>query len=127
MAIGLFLGVIFIMFNQMLIMFGIFVERSQVPGQPLPRVQSQQAMAVFAWFLLTVYFLFGSLLYVFRNDIIVDGESFEVLFIVICHSLSVVSCRQIYSKLKSRTSLRKCAISVYDKYQIDRDVIFCGL
>ena len=75
MAIGLFLGVIFIMFNQMLIIFGIFVERSQVPGESLPLMQSQQAMAVFSWFLLSVYFCFGSLLYVFRNDIIVDGKS----------------------------------------------------
>jgi hypothetical protein len=73
MAVGVFLGVMFIMVNQMLILFGIFVERSQVPGESLPMVQSQHAMAVFAFFLFFVYSIFGMQLFTFRNDIMEDG------------------------------------------------------
>lgn len=70
LAIGYFLGVIFVMSHQMLIIFAIFVERSQLPGETDAVRGSQQAVAVFAFFLFIVYSAFGSMLAVFRNDII---------------------------------------------------------
>mmetsp|Transcript_8380 Transcript_8380/g.7507 ORF Transcript_8380/g.7507 Transcript_8380/m.7507 type:complete len:185 (-) Transcript_8380:119-673(-) len=70
LAIGYFLGVIFIMVHQMLILFAIFVERSQHKDQPQGVRSSQEAMAVFSFFLFLVYAAFGSMLAVFRNDII---------------------------------------------------------
>lgn len=74
MAVGVFLGVIFIMINQMLILFAFFVERSQVAGQALTIVQSQQAMAVFAFFLFITYSIFGLQLFAFRNDIMETSQ-----------------------------------------------------
>eukprot|EP01038_Epipyxis_sp_PR26KG_P003959 gene3959-5678_t len=69
-AVGFFLGVVFIIVQQMLILFAIFAERAQKPNQSLSEVQSQEAMAVFAFFLFIIYTSFGSMLAVFRNDII---------------------------------------------------------
>jgi len=70
LAIGFLLGVIFVMTQQMLIIFAIFTERSKQPNETVTVVQSQQAMAVFSFFLFIVYASFGSMLSVFRNDII---------------------------------------------------------
>ncbi len=53
----------------MLIIFAIFVERSQQSVDPAS-VSSQQAMAVFSFFIFLTYGTFGTLLAVFRDDII---------------------------------------------------------
>ncbi len=58
------------MCQQMLILFAFFTESSKASGQTKSDVASQQAMAVFAFFLYVVYGMFGSLLAVFRLDII---------------------------------------------------------
>ena len=73
LAIGFLLGVIFIMTQQMLIIFAIFTERSKLPDETPTVVASQQAMAVFSFFLFLVYAAFGSMLAVFRNEIIKEG------------------------------------------------------
>ena len=80
MAIGFLLGIIFIMTQQMLILFTIFVERSNsnASTQTLAVTQSQQAMASFAWFLFMVYGIFGTMLYIFRNDLITPGTLLAV-------------------------------------------------
>jgi len=70
LSIGLFLGIVFIMTQQMLILFALFVERSQLSGNTSSITQSQQAMATFAFFLFLVYGAFGSMLAVFRHEII---------------------------------------------------------
>eukprot|EP01036_Dinobryon_divergens_P030245 gene30245-39456_t len=70
MAIGFLLGLVFIMTQQMLILFAIFVERSQIPNETKTFTGSQQAMAIFAWFLFLIYAAFGLMLAVFRDDVI---------------------------------------------------------
>ena len=71
-SIGFFLGVVFVMSNQMLILFAIFAERSQVIGATAGKEvqQAQQAMAVFSFFLWLVYGFFGLVLGIFRNDVV---------------------------------------------------------
>jgi hypothetical protein len=64
------------MCQQMIILFAIFTEVSKTPDQSASDVSSQQAFAVFAFFLYIVYWLFGSLLAVFRYDIIKEGFLF---------------------------------------------------
>lgn len=59
-----------VMSQQMLILFAFFTESSKAAGQAPSDVSTQEAMAVFAFFLFVVYGLFGSLLAVFRLDII---------------------------------------------------------
>jgi len=58
------------MTQQMLILFALFVERSQLSGNTSSITQSQQAMATFAFFLFLVYGAFGSMLAVFRHEVI---------------------------------------------------------
>ena len=58
----------------MLILFAIFVDHSKFQNQDLESVQAQSAFASFAFFLVVVYTSFGSMLAVFRNDIIKDGK-----------------------------------------------------
>ena len=60
------------MSNQMLILFAIFAERSQVVGATagIAVQQAQQAMAVFSFFLWLVYGWFGLVLAIFRNDVV---------------------------------------------------------
>ena len=72
LSIGFFLGVVFVMSNQMLILFAIFAERSQVVGATagIAVQQAQQAMAVFSFFLWLVYGWFGLVLAIFRNDVV---------------------------------------------------------
>ena len=67
LVVGVILGVIFIMCQQMLIIFAIFVDRSKLPGETMSVVASQQAVAVFAFFLFIVYSAFGILLATFRD------------------------------------------------------------
>ncbi len=74
LAIGFFLGVVFVMCQQMIILFSIFTESSKAAGQTDSDVAAQQAMAVFSFFLYVIYGLFGVLLSVFRFDIIKEGE-----------------------------------------------------
>jgi len=74
MAIGFLLGIVFIMTQQMLILFAIFVERAQLPNQSQTFIGSQQAMAVFAWFLFLIYTAFGLMLAIFRDDVIKEGR-----------------------------------------------------
>lgn len=74
MAIGFLLGIVFIMTQQMLILFAIFVERAQLPKQSQTFTGSQQAMAVFAWFLFLIYTAFGLMLAIFRDDVIKEGR-----------------------------------------------------
>jgi len=69
-SIGFLLGVIFVMTNQMLIIFALYVDTSNDPSNTLAQKSSQQAMAVFAWFLFMIYSAFGLMLAVFRNDVI---------------------------------------------------------
>lgn len=83
LSIGFFLGVVFIMTNQMLILFGIFVDRAINGHSPLAVTQSQQAMAVFAFFLFFVYGLFTILLAVFRNQVISQtGFQCQIIFLI---------------------------------------------
>ena len=72
LSIGFFLGVVFVMSNQMLILFAIFAERSQVIGSTAGKEvqQAQQAMAVFSFFLWLVYGFFGLVLGIFRNEVV---------------------------------------------------------
>lgn len=77
LSIGFFLGVLFIMVQQMLILFAIFVERAKIPGQSAGVVSSQQAMATFSFFLFLVYTFFGSLLGVFRDDVLKKDEGMD--------------------------------------------------
>jgi hypothetical protein len=72
--VGGFLGVIFVMSQQMLILFAIFANRAQLSGQTKKVVQAQEALATFCFFIFLVYMLFGGLLAVFRHDIIQEGR-----------------------------------------------------
>lgn len=89
MAIGFLLGLVFIMTQQMLILFAIFVERSQIPNETKTFTGSQQAMAIFAWFLFLIYAAFGLMLAVFRDDVIKEGRRLSSLLsflVIFCHT-----------------------------------------
>ena len=75
-SIGFFLGVVFVMANQMLILFAIFADRAHHVGlaDGVSQLQAQQAMAVFSFFLFVVYGFFGSVLAIFRNEIVKQGK-----------------------------------------------------
>lgn len=64
------------MSNQMLILFAVFVDHGKFTGQTLEAKQAQNAFASFSFFLFLVYAIFGTMLAVFRDDIIKEGESF---------------------------------------------------
>jgi lysylphosphatidylglycerol synthetase-like protein (DUF2156 family) len=70
LSIGFLLGVIFIMTQQMLIVFAFFAEQAKDPTNTTDVTMAQQAMAVFSFFIFIVYAGFGTMLAVFRNDII---------------------------------------------------------
>ena len=70
LSVGVLMGIIFVMVQQMLILFAFFAERSTNPGQVTSVVASQQAMAVFSFFIFLVYASFGLMLAVFRVDFI---------------------------------------------------------
>lgn len=59
----------------MLILFAIFVERSQIVGETQSVRGSQQAMAIFAFFLFLIYAAFGLMLAIFRDDVIKEGSN----------------------------------------------------
>lgn len=63
------------MTQQMLIIFAIFADRAQDQSASTTQIQSVEAMAVFAFFLFFIYAVFGSMLAVFRDDIIKQGKS----------------------------------------------------
>eukprot|EP00599_Poterioochromonas_sp_BG-1_P007343 CAMPEP_0173151804 /NCGR_PEP_ID=MMETSP1105-20130129/11818_1 /TAXON_ID=2985 /ORGANISM="Ochromonas sp., Strain BG-1" /LENGTH=81 /DNA_ID=CAMNT_0014067289 /DNA_START=2126 /DNA_END=2371 /DNA_ORIENTATION=+ len=71
------------MTQQMLIIFAIFADRAQDQSASTTQIQSVEAMAVFAFFLFFIYAVFGSMLAVFRDDIIkqeissVDPEEYR--------------------------------------------------
>jgi hypothetical protein len=71
---GFFLGIIFVMCHQMLIVFAIFAERSEEPEETKTVKASQQAMAAFSFFLFLNYAIFGGLLSIFRDDIVQEGS-----------------------------------------------------
>lgn len=83
LSIGFLIGIIFIMTQQMLILFAVFADQANNSGNTLVETQSQEAMAVFAFFLFLVYAAFGSMLSVFRQDVIKqdvpqnDGMEYE--------------------------------------------------
>lgn len=62
------------MTQQMLIIFAIFTEQSKNSSNTLADTQSQQAMAVFSFFLFLVYASFGSMLAIFRDEIVKQGK-----------------------------------------------------
>jgi len=70
LSVGVLMGIIFVMVQQMLILFAFFAERSTNPGQVTSVVASQQAMATFSFFIFLVYASFGTMLAVFRVDFI---------------------------------------------------------
>lgn len=79
LMVGGFLGVIFIMTNQMLILFVLFADYAKnstatVAAQSSDVQATERAMSAFSFFLFIVYGLFGSLLAIFRSDIIKNAE-----------------------------------------------------
>ena len=72
LAIGFFLGVVLVMSFQMLILFAIIVNRAQMETDTKSQ-QAQNAVAVFAFFLFFIYSIFGTILAVFRDEVIKDG------------------------------------------------------
>ena len=80
MSIGFLLGVVFVMANQMLILFAIFTDRANRVGlaDGAAQLQAQHSMAVFSFFLFVTYSFFGSVLAIFRYEIVKAGEFSEV-------------------------------------------------
>lgn len=77
--IGLFLGVIFIMSHQMLILFVIYADFAK-SSEDGPEVRAaERAMAAFSFFLFLLYSVFGTLLATFRNDIIAEQTTSDRL------------------------------------------------
>lgn len=77
MAIGFFLGLVFVLCQQLLIIFAVFVEQSQLPDQSTMDIQAYNALASFSFLLFIIYSTFGILLAVFRDDIIkVDNDGY---------------------------------------------------
>ena len=58
----------------MLIVFAFFAEQAQDPTNSKDLTMSQEAMAVFAFFLFLVYASIGSMFAIFRLDIIKEGK-----------------------------------------------------
>jgi hypothetical protein len=79
------------MTQQMLIIFAIFAERSKDPTNSLAAEQAVQTMAVFSFFLFLIYAIFGSMLSVFRDDIIREGSSLS-LFLPLNMILTETCC-----------------------------------
>jgi hypothetical protein len=63
------------MTSQMIILFSIFVSRSQKETDVKMR-SGQHAVAVFAFFLFLVYGLFGLILFIYRQELNGDQENF---------------------------------------------------
>jgi hypothetical protein len=58
------------MTNQMLIIFAIFADLAADPSYAPALTSAQEAMAVFSFFIFFIYASFGTMLAVFRNDVI---------------------------------------------------------
>jgi len=69
LAVGGLLGVIFVMTQQMLILFVFFADYANNATSAIVKA-AEQAMAAFAFFLFLVYGIFGTMLAVYRDDII---------------------------------------------------------
>mmetsp|Transcript_20038 Transcript_20038/g.28784 ORF Transcript_20038/g.28784 Transcript_20038/m.28784 type:complete len:182 (-) Transcript_20038:92-637(-) len=74
LSIGIFTGVVFIMSNQMLILFALFVDRIK-NGHNGDNDSVERAMAVFSFFLFLSYAAFGTMLVTFQNDIVKEAPS----------------------------------------------------
>lgn len=91
LVIGAILGIIFIMCQQMLIIFAIFVDRSKIPGESPTVIASQQAVAVFAFFLFLVYAAFGALLATFRDVGLSKGKAnYSIYLIGVHHNVGII-------------------------------------
>ena len=66
LSLGFFLGIIFVMVSQMLIVFAIALNYAIISKKYEP---SQIAIVIFSLFLSILYVAFGSMLAVFRNDV----------------------------------------------------------
>jgi hypothetical protein len=87
MAIGFFIGTVFILCQQMLIIFAIFIEKSKDSSLPSIEIQVFQAMAAFAFLLFFSFSTFGILLTVFRDDIIKSKSSINsICYFAVSHS-----------------------------------------
>mmetsp|Transcript_19510 Transcript_19510/g.36362 ORF Transcript_19510/g.36362 Transcript_19510/m.36362 type:complete len:172 (-) Transcript_19510:245-760(-) len=67
-SIGMFAGVVFIMSNQMLLVFALFVERTKDNSDGDAK-SAEGAMAAFSFFMFTIYAIFGAFLVLFRDRI----------------------------------------------------------
>lgn len=70
MSIGLFLGIVFVLSQQMLILFAILLEQSNVPNQATEDTQSYLSIAAFSFLLFLSLATFATFLAVFRDDVI---------------------------------------------------------
>ena len=71
------MGIIFVMANQMLIVFGVFADRVKIDSSNGNKklMEADTAFSVFGFFLFFIYSVFGMMLGVFRNDIIRDVDA----------------------------------------------------
>jgi uncharacterized membrane protein YkvI len=76
LAVGMFMGIIFVMCSQMLIVFAVFAEHAD-QHSTVNAKDSENAMAVFSFFLFLAFTSFGGLLVAFQDEVIKydDGES----------------------------------------------------
>ena len=81
--------------SQMLILFAIFVDHAKKETDPKV-IASQNAVAVFSFFLFVIYGIFGTILAVFRNDIIKDGNYVFFVLILILLILLNDNCFLIF-------------------------------
>ena len=70
------MGVILVMTNQCLMLFGLFLDQATAVDNTLAQSQLYQGMAAFFFILCGIYLLFSILLGVFKDVIIEPGESF---------------------------------------------------
>jgi len=77
-AIGFLLGVIFILSNQMLILFAFFVDRAhRKKNNSMSHSEAEKAFAAFSFMIFVIYTIFGIMLAVFRIEVIKQGEMIE--------------------------------------------------
>eukprot|EP00607_Mallomonas_marina_P008017 CAMPEP_0182417428 /NCGR_PEP_ID=MMETSP1167-20130531/1913_1 /TAXON_ID=2988 /ORGANISM="Mallomonas Sp, Strain CCMP3275" /LENGTH=159 /DNA_ID=CAMNT_0024591007 /DNA_START=177 /DNA_END=656 /DNA_ORIENTATION=- len=73
-AIGFLLGIFFILSNQMLIVFAIFIYHAKSEAIDKDIKQGDNAFAAFSFMLFIVYMVFGTMLAVFRKDVIQEAK-----------------------------------------------------
>jgi len=67
-----------ILSNQMLILFAIFIDRTNSESNENNTIaKAENTFAAFSFIIFIIYFIFGSMLAVFRNDVIKQGEIFH--------------------------------------------------